>query len=99
MSEQQLKDGVRAQQLLNDSMLADAFDSTKANILNGIATSAFDQADVREDAYHQLRALESVKGQLERHIRTAAGLQAQEKDAELRNVLRPVELAKEDQDG
>ena len=99
LSEQQLRDGVRAQQLLNDPMLADAFESVRLNIVDGIATSEFDQSDKRESGYHMLRALESVRGQIERHVRTAAGLQAEEKDAELRTVLRPVELAKEDEDG
>ncbi len=96
MSEQQPKDGVRAQQLLNDPMLANAFEQTRLTIIDGIATSSFEEADKRESGYHMLRALESVKGQLERHMKVAAGLQAQEKDAELRNVLRPVELAKEE---
>jgi len=99
MSEQQLKDGVRAQQLLNDSMLADAFEAVRLNIIHGISTSTFDEADKRESGYFMLRALESVKGSIEKHIRIAAGLQAEEKETATRTVLRPIELAKEDQDG
>ena len=96
MSDQQLKDGVRAQQLLNDPMLANAFEQTRLTIIDGIATSSFEEADKRESGYHMLRALESVKGQLERHVKVAAGLQAQEKETATRTVLRPVELAKEE---
>lgn len=99
MSEQQLRDGARAQQLLNDSMLANAFEGVRLNIHDGIAKTKFDQRDDREDGYHMLRALESVKGQLERHIRIAAGLKAEEKETDIRTVLRPIELAKEDEDG
>ena len=96
MSEQQLRDGARAQQLLDDPMLANAFEQTRLIIIDGIATSTFDETEQRESGYHMLRALESVKGQIERHIRVAAGLKAEEKDTELRTVLRPVELAKEE---
>ena len=102
MSEQQLRDGARAQQLLNDSMLADAFEQTRLTIVNGIATSDFAETEQRESGYFMLRALESVKGQLERHIRISAGLIAEEKESKLRDVLRPVELAKikeEEKDG
>ncbi len=96
LSEQQLRDGARAKQLLDDPMLANAFEDVRLTIISGIATSSFEDAEQRESGYFMLRALESVKGQLERHIRTAAGIQAEEKDTELRTVLRPVELAKEE---
>ncbi len=100
MSEQQLRDGARAKQLLADPMLANAFEQTRLTIIDGIATSTFDQREEREEGYHLLRALESVKGQLERHVRTAAGIQAEEKETATRTVLRVTELAKkEDNDG
>ena len=98
MSEQQLRDGVRAQQLLNDSMLNDAFENVRLNIINGIATSSFEETETRESGYFMLRALESVKGQIERHVRIAAGLQAEEKETNSRTVLRVAELAKEEED-
>ena len=96
MSEQQLRDGARAKQLIADPMLANAFEAVRTNLHDGIEKSTIDQKEVREEAYLLLRSLESLKGQLERHIRTAAGIQAQEQEAELRTVLRPVELAKEE---
>ena len=93
---QQLRDGARAKQLLDDPMLARAFEEVRLGIHNGIASSEFDQQDKREDGYHMLRALESVKGMIERHIRIADGIKAEAKQTDLRTVKRVVESGVED---
>jgi len=89
--EDRLRLGAQANQLLNDPLLVKAFDDVKAGIVKQIEDSNFRQTKEREQAYQMLRALSAVKGQIESHVRTAMGVQADRKETERATVARVVE--------
>ena len=72
--------GQKAQTLLNDPLLVEAFEDVHADIITGLEKSEFADVEIREDAYRMLRALESLKGKLERYVRKAKGLQAEDEE-------------------
>lgn len=55
---------------MNNSLLSGAIIAVRANIYNTIEKSRWMQGRMREDAYRQLKALNSVINSLEREIQT-----------------------------
>lgn len=62
--------GRRADALLADDLLKQAFSEVRANIVRAWETSKAIETDTREILYHKLHALDSVKAQLEEWVRT-----------------------------
>ena len=60
--------GIRAEQILGDTLTKEAFDAIRVNVYKLISNSRFDQKDEREDCYRMLRAMESFEGQFKRYI-------------------------------
>ncbi len=93
--EQTILVGKQAEQLLRDPMLVQAFEDVRENIHAQIENSSFGEGEDREAAYHMLRALASLKGQIDKHVRLAAGAQAEANELDRSTVLRVAELTKE----
>lgn len=69
--EEKVRRGRKAEQFLKDPIFVEAVELTRNSIHAQIESSDFSQGDEREDAYRMLRALTSVIGQLEKHVRGA----------------------------
>lgn len=80
MNEQQAKAAkkraTRAKQILEDPLFDQAFSDIRGLLYDKIAGSDFKEGKEREDCYFMLRAIESLKGQFERHINTGRAAEA-----------------------
>lgn len=61
--------GIRAQQLLDDELIKQAFDAIRNNVFDKFTSSSFKDQETREDCYRMLRAAESFEGMFKRYIR------------------------------
>lgn len=93
--DQLVRHGRKAETLLRDPLFVDAVEAVRLGIHALIETSDFSQDKEREDAYHMLRALKSVTGQLEKHIRAGKGETAQQAESTRSTVMRVAELKPE----
>lgn len=59
----------RAEMLLKDELIQEAFSVIEKACYNQIATSGFDEAGKREDAYYFMRTLSVFKSSFEKIIR------------------------------
>lgn len=64
MTDDILRRARRAESLLNDELLTEAFDALRTTYLAAIEDSKVDQTDVREKLYAHITTLKSVRGHL-----------------------------------
>lgn len=57
-----------AGRLLSDPVLLEAFAAVEAEAIEVIKMSNPDQGELREDAYHRIKAIEAVLEELKSHI-------------------------------
>ena len=62
--------GARAEQILNDDLFVEAFDSVEAAFLKRWRNSEPNEADGREDIWRALKMLGEVRRVLEHHVKT-----------------------------
>lgn len=60
----------RAQQLLEDPLLATAFTEIRAGLLTAFEASGPEDAMRREDVWRSIKLLDKLKGHLSRHMQT-----------------------------
>jgi hypothetical protein len=60
--------GIRAELLLRDDVLLEAWGKVEQDAWDEIKSSPADAADVREAAYHRVKAIEAVKDKLQEFI-------------------------------
>lgn len=59
---------LRAQQLLRDDTLAEAFEKVRTDAFAVIERSAENELHIREHAYQQIKAVEAVRENLNEHV-------------------------------
>lgn len=67
----ELDDGHRARTILDHPMYQEAVQHVRDTLTNVILTSQPEEADKREDAYQQIRAIEKVESHLRKFLDTA----------------------------
>lgn len=93
MNENELIDaknrGIKAEQLLKDPLINNAFNDIRHILYKKIESSDFNEREEREDCYRMLRAAEMFEGMFKRHINT--GRSAEEKLSTLDKIIRRVQ--------
>lgn len=66
-----IEEGTKAKRLLESEFFTQVVEEIHLEIYNGFINSAYDEMEVREDAWYMITALERIKKHIERKAKNA----------------------------